>query len=372
MKKRIIALLFALSIILAACGTTTYQNEASSAQRAISSGQGNPSAGQPASSTGSLSGGWLYSYSNAVEFFQLTVNDNQVSGQEQEEYMTDSTPPSLQQDSSTVSGIFNGTQVTLTFSVYGFPIRTYAGTYENNALTLTVPNQSGNLQNITYQPASADDYNNAVQRFQQSVNQAIQAYNDGMATATAAAYQQQMAAATASAIADDQQRLVYDLSNIGGAINQLTSDADFSSVINSYSSDLSSMQKDYSTEQSDASQGCNNLNIVAGDLNSVYGDNNSIYGDDNSFSSQSSSVQGDISNVQDYVSKIQQHWSDLGQQPFSGVSASDVSNAVQSGNTAIAQATKSMNDAQSKSSGYDNQAKQIVQQAQALYNGMNC
>ena len=132
------------------------------------------------------------------------------------------------------------------------------------------------------------------------------------------------------------------------------------------------MQKDYNTEQSDASQGCSNLTTVYGDLNRVYGDNNSIYGDDNSFSSQSSSVQNDISSVQDYVSKIQQHWGDLGQQPFSGVSASDVSNAVQSGNTTIAQATKSMNDAQSKASGYDSQAKQIVQQAQALSDGMNC
>lgn len=324
------------------------------------------------SSTGSLSGGWLHTYSNAVEFFQLTVSSGQVSGQEQEEYVTNSMPPQLQQDSSTVSGTFNGTQVTLTFSVYGFPVRTYAGTYGSDSLTLTVPDQSGNLQSITYRPASPDDYNNAVQQFQQSVNQAIQAYNDAMATATASAYQQQMADATASAIADDQQRLVYDLSNIGGAINQLTSDAGFSSVINSYSSDLSSMQKDYSTEQSDASQGCSNLTTVYGDLNRVYGDNNSIYGDDNSFSSQSSSVQNDISSVQDYVSKIQQHWGDLGQQPFSGVSASDVSNAVQSGNTTIAQATKSMNDAQSKASGYDSQAKQIVQQAQALSDGMNC
>ncbi len=120
-RKFIIVIVLSLS--LAACGAS----------------------GTSANSTGSLSGGWLHSYSSAVEFFQLTVNGSQVSGQEQEEYATNETPPHLLQSSTTVSGTFNGTQVTLTFSIYGFPVRTYAGTYGSNALTLAVPDQSGNL-----------------------------------------------------------------------------------------------------------------------------------------------------------------------------------------------------------------------------------
>ena len=132
---------------------------------------------------------------NAVEFLQLTVNGSQVTGQEQEEYAMNDSLPQTRQSSSTVSGSFNGDQVTLTFSLYGFPVKTYAGTYENNTLTLTVPDQNGNLQSVQYQPASTDDYNN----------------DNAAATATMATYQQQIAEATAAAISDERQRLYYDL-----------------------------------------------------------------------------------------------------------------------------------------------------------------
>jgi hypothetical protein len=347
-KKLLIGML--LSLLLAACG----------------------SSGASSKSTGSLSGAWLHSYSNAVEYFQLTVTGSQVTGQEQEEYATKDTPPQARQSSSTVSGTFNGNQVTLTFSLYGFPIRTYAGTYANNVLTLTVPDQNGNLQSVQYQPASTDDYNNAVQQLQQSVNQQVQNYDNAVATATMATYQQQIAEATAAAISDEQQRLSYDLNNIGGAISQLGSDADFSSLLGSYSHDISSMQSDYQTEQSDASGGCANYYQVGTDNYQVGTDQYQIGTDDYQLQSQISSVQNDIAGVQDFVQKIQQHWNNLGQQPFSGVSAADVNKAIQNGNDAINQAQSQIQQAHSKASGFDAQAKQISQQAQSLYDGMHC
>ncbi len=339
MGKKLIVIL-ALSLSLAACAA----------------------AGTSTGSTGSLSGGWLHSYSNAVEFFQLTVNGSQVTGQEQEEYATNDTPPYLRQSSSTVSGTFNGSQVTLTFSIYGFPVRTYAGTYGSNALTLTVPDQSGYLQSVEYQPASTDGYNNAVQQ--------VQAYENAAATATAVAYQQQVADATVTAISDEQQRLTYDLNNIGGAINQSTADADFSSLLNGYSHDIGSMQSDYHTEQVDASDGCTNYGQVGADNGQVEADHGQIEADDGQLQAQISSVQSDIANVQDFVQKIQQHWDNLGQQPFSGVTANDVSKAVQNGNNAINQAKANMQSAQSQASSFDAQASQITQQA--LYDGMHC
>ena len=347
-RKFIIVIVLSLS--LAACGAS----------------------GTSANSTGSLSGGWLHSYSSAVEFFQLTVNGSQVSGQEQEEYATNETPPHLLQSSSTVSGIFNGTQVTLTFSIYGFPVRTYAGTYGSNALTLAVPDQSGNLQSIAYQPASTDDYNNAVQQLQQSVSQQVQAYENAVATATEAAYQQQVAAATATAIADEQQKLASNIANIGGVISSLNSDANFGSLLQGYSNDIHSMQTDYQTEQNDAAGGCANYYQVGVDNYHVGVDDYHIGSDDYNLQTQVSSVQSNISNLQDWVNTIQHQWNDLGQQAFSGVNTSNVSKAIQNGNNAINQAKANMQSAQSQASSFDTQAKQTDQQAQALYDGMHC
>ncbi|HEX6557089.1 MAG TPA: hypothetical protein VF026_30280 [Ktedonobacteraceae bacterium] len=339
-----------LSFLLAACG----------------------SSGASSNSTGSLSGGWVHSYSHAVEYFQLTVNGSQVTGQEQEEYATNDTPPQTHQSSSTVSGTFNGTQVTLTFSIYGFPVRTYAGTYENNTLTLTVPDQNGNLQSIQYQPASTDDYNNAVQQLQQSVNQQVQNYDNAVATATMATYQQQVAEATAAAISDEQQRLSYDLNNIGGAISQLANETESSSLLGSYNRDISTMQSAYQTEQADANGGCANLGQVGADNGQVDADQGQIAADDGQLQAQLSSVQNDIAGVQDFVQKIQQHWNNLGQQPFSGVSADDVNKAIKNGNDAINQANSNLQSAQSQASNFDKQAGQITQQAQSLYDGMHC
>lgn len=281
-------------------------------------------------------------------------------------------PPRLNQFNSPVSGSFNGQQVTLTVSFWNFPVVTYAGSYENDTFTMTVPNQDGSLSTVDYNHASVDDYNNAVQQLQQSVNQQVQAYENAAATATVYAYQQQVVAATATATVDEQQRLVYDLNNIGGAISSLNSDANFSSLLHGYSHDISSMQTDYQTEQNDASGGCSNYYQVGVDNYQVGVGKYQVGVDDYGLQSQINSVQGDITNVQDYVQKIQQHWNDLGQQPFSGVSANNVGKAVQNGNDAINQSKSNMQNAQSQASSFDAQASQIVQRAQALYNGMHC
>ncbi len=133
------------------------------------------------SSTGSLSGGWIHAFSNSVEYLGLTVDKSQITGSEQEEDETTGTPPQVKPGSSTVSGTVNDSQVTLTFSVYGFPVRSYAGTYENDTLTLTIPDQAGNLQSVEYHHATTDDYNSAVQKLQQTVAQQVQDYENTVA-----------------------------------------------------------------------------------------------------------------------------------------------------------------------------------------------
>ena len=130
------SLIIILAILLTACTAVGTQ----------SSGSFSATATQPASSN--LSGGYLHVYSNAVEFFQLTNNNGQISGQEQEAYVTTNDPYNMKNGSSVVSGTFNGSSVTLTFSIYGFPVKSYAGTYDGTNLVLTVPDSNGGLSNI--------------------------------------------------------------------------------------------------------------------------------------------------------------------------------------------------------------------------------
>jgi len=158
MRKYIIV--FALLFLVSGCGSSQSSNN----------------------STGSLSGGWLHSYSNSVDFLQLAVVGSQISGTVQ--YASIEGPqPHLNQVNTSVSGTFNGQQVTLTVSYWNFPVATYSGNYANDTLTMTVPNQDGSLSTADYNHASIDDYNNAVQQLQQSLNQQIQSYNNNAATA---------------------------------------------------------------------------------------------------------------------------------------------------------------------------------------------
>ncbi len=132
------------------------------------------------------------------------------------------------------------------------------------------------------------------------------------------------------------------------------------------------MQTDYHTEQSDANGGCSNSSQVGADASEVGADASEIGADDSEFQYQISSVKSDIATIQANMQEIQQYWNGLGQQPFSGVSANDVTNALQSGNAAINQAKPHIQGAQSQAGSYDGQSAQITKQAQSLSNGMHC
>src|SRR5260370_37719135 len=117
------------------------------------------------------------------------------------------------------SAFLNGTQFNL--DVNG---RQYAGSFDGNNVTIEFPQQDGTLAPITLTHARIDNYNNAITNLQNTVNQENQNTADAQATASTMA-------ATATATSDEQNRLNYDLANIGRAISSLQSDADFSSIL---------------------------------------------------------------------------------------------------------------------------------------------
>jgi len=306
--------------------------------------------------------GYLATGSSYVLFIQFTNTNGTLSGEWNEADVVTNTYQNILQVSpfhTSFSAFLNGTQFNL--DVNG---RMYAGSFDGNNVTIEFPQQDGTLAPITLTPASIDNYNNAITNLQNTVNQENQNTADAQATAS-------IMAATATVTTDEQNRLNYDLQNIGSAISSLNTDANFSSLFQEYQKDISQEQKDYQTEQIDAQAGCSNASVVSGDVSVISGDTSVINGDDSVSQGDTNVVSTDIASVQDFVNKIEQHWNDLGKSSL-GVTQNDIDTAVHNGNAAIQNAQAAISSATSQIHGYDATSQQILQQANNLYSSMKC
>lgn len=337
-------LIITLAILLTACAGVGAQRTGNAPDNAV----------------GSTQHGYLSVASNGVAFVQFVNNNGQLAGQLQG---VDAMNGQAHSYNEALTGTLNNGQISMSVSWFGIS-ETFTGTLDGSNLILNFPDNNGYLRSTTFQSATIDDYNNAVSTFESQIQAEQQAAANAQATAA-------VVDATATTVSDEQNRLNYDLQNIGGTIQQLQNDSDFSNILNVYSNDLQLIQKDYQTEQSDAAGGCSNINTVGIDDNTVSVDHNEFGVDDNSLNIQNSSVQDGISSVTDFIQKIQQHWNNLGHQS-PGIAQSDIDNVVSNGNNAINQAKSNMSDASSKASQFDSQANSIQKQADALFNGMHC
>src|SRR5258708_19408109 len=353
MKKVYVLILLSFFILLSACGSQTAGT--SSNQNTQNTGN---SANPPAP------GGYLATGSNYVLFIQFTNTNGILSGEWDEADETTDNPPQVRTFNSTFSANLSGTQFNLTLACIGCRTNTFAGSFDGSKVTIEFPQTDGTLSPISLSAASIDNYNNAVRQLQKNVSQQDQKAADNQATAVAAQ-------ATAKVIAPRQNDLNYDLSHIGDAISNLNSEADLSSVLKQYSDEMSQMQSDYQKEQSDAKGGCSNYGTVGYDDGTVQYDEGSIQYTDGSLQYQNNSLQSDLSNVQAYIQTIQKLWNELGQQA-SGVSQNDINTSAQNGVNAINQAKSNQQSPQNQPNGFANSAKQIVTEADNLYNKMHC
>ncbi len=355
----ILALLLFFSYIGAALGSVHFVTLAHQAAMPFGSGVTRvptPTPNPPAP------GGYLASGSNYVLFIQFTNTNSTLSGEWNEADVVTNTYTNMLQVNpfhTSFSASLNGKQFNLNVNGH-----TFAGSFDGNNVTIEFPQQDGTLAPITLTPASVDNYNNAITNLQNNVNQENQNTADVQATASTMA-------ATATATTDEQNRLNYDLANIGDAISKLQSDADFSSILKQYSDEITQMQQDYQQEQSDANGGCANYGTVGVDDGTVQVDQGTIETIDGSLQVQISSMQADLANVEDFMQKIQQHWNNLGQ-VAPNVTQNDINAAIQNGTNAINHGKSNLKSAQNQVGGFDNQAKQIVGQADSLYNNMHC
>jgi len=260
----ILALLLFFSCIGTAVGKVNFVTLSHQAAITISSGVTHvptPMPNPPAP------GGYLASGSNYVLFIQFTNTNGTLAGEWNEADVVTNTSTNMLQViplHTSFNAILNGTQFNLEVNGHS-----YAGSFNGNNVTIEFPQQDGTLAPITLTPARIDDYNTAITNLQNSVNQGNQNSADAQATASTLA-------ATATATTDEQNSLSYDLTNIGGAISSLQSDADFSSILKQYSDEIKQMQQDYRQEQSDANGGCANSGTVGVDDGTVQVDQGTI------------------------------------------------------------------------------------------------
>src|SRR5579863_7892643 len=119
--------------------------------------------------------GYLAIDTNSVYFIQFTEANNQLSGHFQGIAITNDVPPKTEPFSTTFTGVQNGSSVTITISIFGFS-SSVTGTLNGNTLTLAVPQSDGHLVNETFNGASIQQYNQAVDALQNVVSQQDQQY----------------------------------------------------------------------------------------------------------------------------------------------------------------------------------------------------
>lgn len=217
--------------------------------------------------------GYLATDANSVYFIQFTETNNQLNGHIQGIQITNDVPPQTKSSSTAFTGIQNGSSLTITISVFGFSSSS-TGILNGNTLTLDVPQPDGHLKSETFNGASIQQYNQAVDALQNVVSQQDQKYSNSQATATSlqatASSMQATQTAQQAELQAEQQAVIDSNSQLGSALNALKNEASplssFSetSTLNNYADNWQTMQKDDATEQKDAHAGCGEGNYNYG------------------------------------------------------------------------------------------------------------
>lgn len=333
---------------------------------------------------GSAPDGYLSTTSADILFIQWTNNNGQLSGQLQGVYVSANNPLQVQKIHASFTGTLSGSQISLNFGNFlGIP-DIITGTFDGSTLKLSLPDSNGQIESVVFQGASISDYNNAVASFESNVEKEA---NQATATAQAQEIEAQNEQATATTIESEQQAvtdannaLSSALSNLQSDTNNLANDTNFKDVLQSYANDWQQMQKDYQQEQADANGGCNNIGTVESDDGAVQSDYGSIESDDGSFQSAEAPINNDISIVQQDIQTVQSDWQQLQYAvaanttgtPAPAFTSSEVNQAVQAAQKQIASSQSALKNAQVQATNYDNEAKQLKQQADAIVANMHC
>ncbi len=241
-----------------------------------------------------------------VWFLQWTESGGSLTGQFQEVYVTSDNPLKVQSKNAPVTGIRNGSDVTLKVGGPFFG-ETWTGTLRGNTLTLTVPQGNGLLATVALRNGTVEDYNRVASAFRLRIEQlAQQAALQRQREAQQAELQRQREAkitAKRIAVVGASGKLAAAIRNLTAQVERLsrdTHDANFQDVVSSYARDWTQMQKDYQNLQADAGKqpfDCYQLSTVRYDLSTLKYDMSSIRYDNSSFDYTSRPVLADMAQI---------------------------------------------------------------------------
>jgi hypothetical protein len=326
--------------------------------------------------------GYLAIRSGHVAFIQFTESNNRLDGHMQGVDQTNDIPPQTKSYNYAFTGIQNGTSLTVSFPVLWSSV-SFTGTFIGDTITLDMPQSDGHIVNETFNAASIQQYNQAVDALQKQVSQQDHQYYDDQATAEAIQV-------TATAIQNEKDAVSDANYHLKNALSALKSDSNelalfsTSSTLSGYARDWQQMQNDYKKEQNDAANGCGennyNQNTVQYDDNTVGYDYNSITYDDNSLSYDKNTYDSELSAVQNDLQAVKSDWTALQSatkanttgMPISAYTQSDIDAAIKNAQDVENTASNTWQSAKASAGTYDSEASDLKKKADAIPSSMSC
>lgn len=341
MRACTLAVLPVTALLLAGCGGSPHPKAASGALAAESS---------PSSSAAKLPG-FLSIANNGAVFLQWQRQGSDVSGKRSESYYDPSSPTQLQAQADAFTGTITGSQVSLTFDNGD----TWSGTISGSSMTLSYTGSDGSIQTLDFRPASAAQYNAAVEATKARVAGAVTRQQHQQAVSNARGQVE----TDASALADAVSSLQDDTSTLNGD--------SFSGDISTIQGDVQTVQGDLQTVQSDSSDvACSDAGVAANDADVAANDESVLRNDVQVDANDVQRVQSDIAAIRSAQQTLASDNAVVPNYVSPDVPAAiDVTAAIQRGKNAVVGEHQRVKGAEAMAAQLVAQARGIAAQAHA-------
>ncbi|WP_442603621.1 hypothetical protein [Paenibacillus sp. KN14-4R] len=314
--------------------------------------------------------GFLLVASGGVQFVQWTEVDKQLVGQVQTFHVIKDQSVKTDSKNDPFKGIRNGDSVSITLN----DGKVLTGTLKNKELSLVFPDAQGNLNTNVYKPATVSEYNTAVSKLRDNV----QDYNT----------KEQEKKAEAKTINDQQEavknannKLSNDISRLSNLSESLVKATDFDNVMKSYQAHWNQMQEHQKKMKELASVKPftdYQLTQVEYNLTQVEYDLTSIEYDDTSMDNKVGVINDYILSIKKQFSVVQSDWVTLQKvvsanttgSPKAQFTSKDIEQACQQAQDKIDSSISAVQKASQQAKEYDNKANQLTVDSKNYVQGL--
>lgn len=296
--------------------------------------------------------GFVATGSGYVMFIEWHKQGTTVSGTTQYDY-AEGTAPNAKVSSQTnsVTGDVNGTQISLSFDGDAPTFGTFAG----QSFTIDFPQPDGSLGPVTFDAASASQFNQALAALQQQVSA-----TDAQAQQAAdVQHQESVIDADAQTVSGDTDALGQDSDAAASSLGA------FAASLDSEETDLATTAKAEQKVVAESKQSpaddptvCSDADGVASDADGVTSDADGVTSDADVVEGAVSTVRNDIAHLQTDSAQLQQDESGLPTYQPNAPTQATIDQAIKSANDAVSAAIAGTNAAVDQANGYATTAYQ--------------